>query len=137
MIKKYWNLKLTSEQKKILHEGDTEASGTSSLNYEKREGDYHCVNCVTKLFESNKKYESGSGWPSFFEALANVFETKVDTLIGSSRTEYHCKKCGGHHGHIFDDGPQPTGKRYCNNGLCLVFVLKKNNLSNNFNITQE
>jgi peptide-methionine (R)-S-oxide reductase len=72
-----------------------------------------------------KKYESGSGWPSFFEALPNAFETKIDNLIGSSRTEYHCKKCKGHHGHIFDDGPKPTGKRYCNNGLCLVFATKK------------
>ena len=116
---------LTSEQKHILLEEGTESSGTSPLNYEKREGDYYCVGCGTKLFESNKKYASGSGWPSFFEALPNVFETKIDTLIGSPRTEYHCKKCGGHHGHIFDDGPKPTGKRYCNNGLCLVFVPRK------------
>ena len=117
--------KHTAEQKKILFEEGTEPSGTSPLNYEKREGDYYCVGCGTKLFESNKKYESGSGWPSFFEALSDVFETKIDTLIGSPRTEYHCKKCGCHHGHIFDDGPKPTGKRYCNNGLCLVFIPKK------------
>ena len=116
--------KLTIEQKKILFDEETELSGSSSLNYEKREGDYHCVGCGTKLFESKTKYESGSGWPSFFEALPNVFETKVDTSTGSSRTEYHCKKCGGHHGHIFDDGPKPTGKRYCNNGLCLTFIPK-------------
>ena len=77
-----------------------------------------------KYHESIKKYESGTGWPSFFEALPNVFETKTDTLIGSPRKEYHCKKCGGHHGHIFNDGPKPTGKRYCNNGLCLFFVEK-------------
>ena len=95
------------------------------MNYEKRKGDYHCVGCGAKLFESEKKYESGTGWPSFFESLPNVFETKIDTLIGSPRIEYHCKKCGGHHGHIFDDGPKPTGKRYCNNGLCLVFAPKK------------
>ena len=116
---------LTAEQKHILLEEGTESPRTSPLNYEKREGDYYCVGCGTKLFESNKKYESASGWPSFFEALPNVFETKIDTLIGSPRTEYHCKKCGGHHGHIFDDGPKPTGKRYCNNGTCLVFVEKK------------
>ena len=116
---------LTSEQKRILLEEGTESPGTSPLNYEKREGDYHCIGCDTKLFESKKKYESGSGWPSFFEALPNVFETKIDTLVGFSRTEYHCKKCGGHHGHIFEDGPKPTGKRYCNNGLCLVFAPKK------------
>ena len=116
---------LTTEQKDILFREETEASGSSPLNYEKREGNYLCAGCGTKLFESSKKYESGSGWPSFFEALPNVFETKIDTLIGSPRTEYHCKKCGGHHGHIFDDGPDPTGKRYCNNGLCLVFVSRE------------
>ena len=71
-----------------------------------------------------KKYESGSGWPSFYEALSGVFETKIDNSTGSPRTEYHCKKCGGHHGHIFDDGPKPTGKRYCNNGVCLIFKPK-------------
>ena len=118
--------KLTIEQKHILLEEGTEPPGSSALNYEKREGDYHCAGCGTKLFESNKKYESGSGWTSFFEAAPNVFETKIDNLIGSFRTEYHCKKCGGHHGHIFDDGPKPTGKRYCNNGLCLIFKPKKN-----------
>ena len=116
--------KLTVEQKAILFEEGTEQPGTSALNYEKREGDYYCVGCGTKLFESKTKYDSGSGWPSFFLALPNVFETKVDHLIGSARTEYHCKKCGGHHGHIFDDGPLPTGKRYCNNGICLVFKPK-------------
>ena len=116
---------LTKEQKHILHEEGTESPGSSSLNYEKREADYLWAGCNTKLFESNKKYESGSGWPSFFEELPSVFETKIDNLIGSPRTEYHCKKCGGHHGHIFNDGPQPTGKRYCNNGLSLIFVPKK------------
>ena len=117
--------KLTPEQKDILLREGTEPPGSSSLNNEKREGVYLCVACGTKLFESKSKYESGSGWPSFFESLPNVFETKIDNLIGSPRVEYHCKKCGGHHGHIFDDGPKPTGKRYCNNGLCLVFVPKK------------
>ena len=97
---------------------------TSILNEEKREGSYHCANCDVKLFDSSSKYESGSGWPSFYESLPNVFETKTDHHIGYARTEYHCKKCGGHHGHIFDDGPQPTGKRYCNNGVCLVFKPK-------------
>ena len=116
---------LTKEQKNILFEEATEPPGSSQLNYEKREGDYCCAGCGTKLFESKTKYESGSGWPSFFQSLPNVFETKTDNLIGAPRTEYHCKKCGGHHGHIFDDGPKPTGKRYCNNGLCLVFVPKK------------
>lgn len=94
------------------------------LQYEKREGSYHCVGCGTKLFESTTKYESGSGWPSFFESIPGVFEEKKDMHIGYPRTEYHCKKCGGHHGHVFDDGPKPTGKRYCNNGICLVFKPK-------------
>ena len=125
MPSSYYKKTLTSEQLNILRDSGTEPPGSSSLNHEKREGDYYCAGCDTKLFESSKKYESGSGWPSFFEALPNVFETKIDTLIGSPRTEYHCKKCGGHHGHIFDDGPEPSGKRYCNNGLCLVFVQKK------------
>ena len=119
------NLNLTAEQKLILFKEGTETPGSSELNSEKREGSYHCANCGVKLFESNTKYESGSGWPSFFESLQDVFETKTDNLLGYPRTEYHCKKCGGHHGHIFNDGPQPTGKRYCNNGLCLVFVPKK------------
>ena len=116
--------KLTSEQNQILKEEGTEPPGSSTLNHEKREGSYHCVGCGTKLFESKTKYESGSGWPSFFQSLPDVFETKTDTHIGYPRTEYHCKKCGGHHGHIFDDGPQPTGKRYCNNGVCLIFKPK-------------
>jgi peptide-methionine (R)-S-oxide reductase len=118
--------KLTSEQKNILLREDTEAPGSSSLNHEKREGVYLCVACGTKLFESKNKYESGSGWPSFFESLPGVFETKVDNTIGLPRTEYHCRECGGHHGHIFDDGPKPTGKRYCNNGACLIFKPKAN-----------
>ena len=116
---------LTPEQKHILLEEGTESPGSSTLNHEKREGSYYCVGCDTKLFESKKKYESGSGWPSFFDSLPNVFDTKVDNLLGYSRTEYHCKNCGGHHGHIFDDGPKPTGKRYCNKGICLIFKEKK------------
>ena len=118
------NPNLTNEQKNVFFEEATEPSGSSKLNNEKREGTYYCANCDTKLFESNSKYESGSGWPSFFQSLPNVFETKADYFLGYARTEYHCKNCGGHHGHIFDDGPKPTGKRYCNNGICLVFKTK-------------
>ena len=118
------NKNLSAEQKLILFEEATEKPGSSELNYEKRVGSYHCVNCGVKLFESNSKYESGSGWPSFFESLPNVFETKTDHHIGYARTEYHCRNCGGHHGHIFDDGSKPTGIRYCNNGKCLVFKPK-------------
>ena len=119
------NKNLTAEQKSVLFEESTELPGSSKLNNEKREGSYHCINCGIKLFDSKAKYESGSGWPSFFNSLPGVFEEKKDMNIGYPRTEYHCKKCGGHHGHIFDDGPKPTGKRYCNNGTCLVFKSKK------------
>ncbi|MAJ22691.1 MAG: peptide-methionine (R)-S-oxide reductase [Candidatus Pelagibacter sp.] len=124
MVKKIINKNLTEEQKAILFNESTEAPGSSKLNLEKGEGTYHCVNCDTPLFNSQSKYESGSGWPSFYESLPSVFETKIDNLIGSPRTEYHCKNCGSHHGHLFEDGPKPTGKRYCNNGLCLVFKKK-------------
>ena len=115
------NPNLNPDQEKILFEEATEPPGSSKLNFEKREGTYHCFNCDIKLFESNTKYESGSGWPSFYESLPDVFETKTDYHLGYARTEYHCKNCGGHHGHVFDDGPKPTGKRYCNNGICLIF----------------
>ena len=118
------NKELTEEQEHILFKEGTEAPGSSELNYEKRVGSYYCINCGTKLFNSDSKYESGSGWPSFYESLPDVFETKTDHFIGYARTEYHCKKCGAHHGHIFDDGPKPTGKRYCNNGICLIFKAK-------------
>ena len=119
------NKNLTSEQKSVLFEEETEPPDSSKLNNEKREGSYYCVNCGVKLFDSKAKYESSSGWPSFFQSLPDVFETKTDHLLGYPRIEYHCKNCKGHHGHIFDDGPIPTGKRYCNNGLCLVFKLNK------------
>ena len=118
------NPNLTAEQKLIMFEDGTERAGSSELNNEKREGSYHCANCGIKLFNSNSKYESGSGWPSIFESVPGVFEEKKDMHIGYPRTEYHCKKCGGHHGHVFDDGPKPTGKRYCNNGVCLIFKPK-------------
>ena len=119
------NPNLTKEQKLVLFEEQTEPAGTSKLNSENREGSFHCTNCGEKLFDSKAKYESGSGWPSFYQSLPNVFETKTDYFIGYARTEYHCKKCGGHHGHIFNDGPNPTGKRYCNNGVCLIFKPKE------------
>ena len=119
------NPNLTVEQKSVLFEEETETPRSSELNNEKREGSYYCANCGVKLFESSTKYESGSGWPSFFKSLPDVFETKTDNLLGYPRTEYHCKNCGGHHGHIFEDGPEPTGKRYCNNGICLNFKPKE------------
>ena len=125
MKNKNWNPNLSPEQNYILKHEGTEPAGSSILNNEKREGDYLCAGCGTRLFTSKTKYESGSGWPSFYESLPDVFETKTDNNISYSRTEYHCKKCGGHHGHVFDDGPNPTGKRFCNNGVVLVFKPKK------------
>ena len=125
MKNKDWDANLTPEQNYILKQEGTEPPGSSPLNNEKREGAYHCAGCGIKLFDAGMKFDSGTGWPSFFESLPNVFETKTDNLIGYPRTEYHCKNCKGHHGHLFDDGPKPTGKRYCNNGTCLVFKLKE------------
>ena len=123
--KKLLNKNLSEEQKNVMFNEGTEKPFSSELNKEKRDGSYHCANCGIKLFESQNKYESGSGWPSFFQSLPEVFDTKTDHLLGYARTEYHCKNCNAHHGHIFDDGPQPTGKRYCNNGVCLIFEPKK------------
>ena len=119
--KKIINKNLTEEQKKILFNEGTERPFTSSLLNEKREGYYHCANCDAKLFSSKTKFDSGTGWPSFTEALPGAFKTKVDYSFGMKRIEYHCAKCGAHHGHVFEDGPGSTGKRYCNNGLCLIF----------------
>ena len=115
------NPDLTNEQKIIMFEEGTERAGTSELNYEKRKGTYHCANCGVKLFESTAKFDSGTGWPSFTEAIPGVFVTKTDYSFGMKRTEYSCANCGAHHGHVFNDGPD-GGKRYCSNGLCLLFV---------------
>tara|TARA_Y100001970_G_scaffold75628_1_gene95826 strand:- start:583 stop:1041 length:459 start_codon:yes stop_codon:yes gene_type:complete len=120
--KKIINKSLTDEQKKIMFKEGTERPFTSSLNYETREGFYHCANCNAKLFSSKSKFDSGTGWPSFSEALPGAFKTKVDYSFGMKRTEYHCASCGAHHGHVFNDGPSETGKRFCNNGLCLIFI---------------
>ena len=111
--------KFNTEQKFVLFEEVQNLPGTSELNNEK-EGSYYCANCDVKLFDSklNMKVDLVA---IFLQSLPEVFETKTDYLLGYARTEYHCKNCGGHHGHIFDDGPKPTGKRYCNNGVCLVF----------------
>ena len=120
--KKIINQNLTNEQKDILFNEGTERPFTSSLLYEKRVGFYHCANCGNKLFSSTAKFDSGTGWPSFSEALPGAFKTKVDYSFGMERVEYHCAKCGAHHGHVFNDGPSKTGKRFCNNGLCLIFI---------------
>ena len=120
--KKIINQNLTNEQKNILFNEGTEMPFTSSLLHEKRKGFYHCANCGNKLFSSVAKFDSGTGWPSFSEALPGAFKTKIDYSFGMRRMEYHCANCGAHHGHVFLDGPTATGKRFCNNGLCLLFV---------------
>ena len=119
--KKILNPELSEAQKNIMFNEGTEKPFSSDLLKEKRKGYYHCANCGAKLFSSTAKFDSGTGWPSFSEALPGAFITKVDYSFGMRRIEYHCAKCGAHHGHVFDDGPSATGKRFCNNGLCLIF----------------
>tara|TARA_B100000963_G_scaffold306195_1_gene280741 strand:- start:14792 stop:15247 length:456 start_codon:yes stop_codon:yes gene_type:complete len=119
--KKVFNKNLTEEQRNIMFNEGTERPFSSELNKEKREGFYHCANCDAKLFASTAKFDSGTGWPSFSEALPGAFKTKIDRKFGMVRTEYHCANCGVHHGHVFNDGPKKGGKRFCNNGLCLIF----------------
>ncbi len=122
LSKAEWRTRLAPEAYGVLFEEGTERSGTSPLNREKREGTFVCAACHNPLFRSDTKYESGTGWPSFFEPLPGTLETKRDFKLFWPRTEYHCARCGGHQGHVFDDGPQPTGERYCNNGVALRFV---------------
>ncbi len=117
-----WRRLLTPEQYAVLFEEDTEYPFTSPLNKEKREGTYICAACYLPLFSSSAKFESGTGWPSFFQPLSGRLGTKTDYKLIAPRTEYHCIRCGGHQGHVFDDGPPPTGQRWCNNGVALVFV---------------
>lgn len=117
-----WRAELSPEAYQVLRREGTERAGTSPLNDEKRKGTFVCAGCGTPLFTSDMKFDSGTGWPSFFETLPGVFETKRDFKLIWPRTEYHCATCGGHHGHVFDDGPAPTGLRYCNNGVALKFV---------------
>lgn len=120
-----WKNKLTSEQYDVLRKEGTERAFTSPLNEEKREGVFVCAGCDLPLFPSKFKYNSGTGWPSFYDVLPGHVETKSDYKIGMPRTEYHCAKCGGHQGHVFEDGPEPTGLRYCNNGVALKFIPDK------------
>ena len=115
-----WQRELTPEQYRVLREKATEPPWTGALNYEKRDGVYRCAGCGAELFSSDTKFESGSGWPSFFQPLDEAaVETEEDNAFFMRRTEVHCARCGGHLGHVFDDGPHPTGLRYCINSCAL------------------
>lgn len=125
LSKSDWKARLTPAAYGVLREEDTEVPFTSPLENESRRGVFACAGCLLPLFNSTTKFHSGTGWPSFYEALPGAFETKSDRSYGMVRVEYHCARCLGHHGHIFEDGPPPTGLRYCNNGVALTFVPAK------------
>ncbi|MCB1475017.1 MAG: peptide-methionine (R)-S-oxide reductase MsrB [Rhodobiaceae bacterium] len=117
-----WKKRLSPAAYRVLREEDTERAGTSALNHEKREGIFHCAGCDWPLYSSKTKYESGTGWPSFYEPLPGGVGTSTDYKLIYPRTEVHCANCGGHLGHVFNDGPPPTGKRYCMNGVAMTFM---------------
>jgi peptide-methionine (R)-S-oxide reductase len=116
-----WRARLSPQAYAVLREAATEAPGSSPLDHEERHGTYLCAGCSLALFSSKTKFHSGTGWPSFYEPLAHAVDTKPDYSIFEPRTEVHCHRCGGHLGHVFDDGPKPTGLRYCINGIALKF----------------
>jgi peptide-methionine (R)-S-oxide reductase len=119
-----WQASLSPAQYQVLRQHGTEMRGSSPLNVEKRDGVFVCAGCGEPLFSSDTKYESGSGWPSFFKPLEGSVDTTVDRSLFMARTEVHCRKCGGHLGHVFPDGPAPTGQRYCMNGVAMTFKAK-------------
>jgi peptide-methionine (R)-S-oxide reductase len=117
-----WKQRLAPAAYRVLRQEGTEPPGSSPLNKEKRRGVFQCAGCELPLFASDTKYDSGTGWPSFYAPLPGAVGTRTDFKLILPRTEYHCARCEGHQGHLFDDGPKPTGKRYCNNGVALKFV---------------
>ena len=120
-----WKRLLTPQQYYVLREHGTEYAGSSPLDREKRKGTFHCAGCELPLFSADTKYDSGTGWPSFWQPIANAIGTSVDRSLFSVRTEVHCRRCGGHLGHVFEDGPRPTGLRYCMNGVAMTFKPSK------------
>jgi peptide-methionine (R)-S-oxide reductase len=117
-----WRTRLTDAQFQVLRDDGTERPGSSPLNDEKRAGIFACAGCQLPLFSSEMKYDSGTGWPSFFTSIPGAVQTRRDYKYGWTRVEYHCARCGGHQGHVFDDGPAPTRERWCNNGVALQFL---------------
>ena len=117
-----WRAKLSDMQYRVLREAETERAGSSPLDDERRKGTFLCAGCDLPLFASETKFDSGTGWPSFYQPLAGAIGTKDDSTLFATRTEVHCRRCGGHLGHVFDDGPKPTGLRYCMNGAALKFL---------------
>ena len=117
-----WKAKLSPQAYAVLRHEGTETPFTSPLNSEHRKGTFTCAGCALALFSSTTKFDSGTGWPSFWQPLANAVNKQVDNSLGMSRDEVHCRRCGGHLGHVFDDGPKPTGLRYCMNGVAMAFT---------------
>ena len=122
MTDEQWRAKLSPQAYAVLRHEGTETPFTSPLNDEHRKGTFTCAGCALQLFSSQAKFESGTGWPSFFQPLPNAVNQRVDNSLGMSRDEVHCRRCGGHLGHVFDDGPRPTGLRYCMNGVAMAFT---------------